>query len=88
MAGYPNKIIINSGGNSGTSALIESDLEVLDALAGEVIALDMLKETVDLRDNMKGLCDDHYKAQMVYHDGLKKLIQETAERIDRKAGLP
>jgi len=82
---YPDKIIINSKGNSGMHKLITSDLETLLILGAEIIDDDeLLKETVDLRDKMKALCDAHYKAQMEYHEGLKSLIEETAARIDAK----
>lgn len=87
MAGYPNKIIINHGGGRGMSLLIDSDHDVLEELGKEINALDMLKDTVDLRDEMKSLCADHYKADMAYHEGLKSLIEKTAERIDQKRGL-
>lgn len=87
MPGAPDKIIINGNGGGGLAALIESDFKTLRTLGEEIIANDMLKETVDLRDKMKGLCADHYKAEMVYHDGLKAMIEEIAERIDKKLGL-
>lgn len=88
MAGYPNKIIINHGGGRGTAALIKHNFKVLKKLGKEVKKKGMLSETVDLRDKMKVLCADHYKSDMTYHEGLKSLIEETAERIDKKLGMP
>ena len=88
MAGYPNKIIINSRGNDGMSKLIKSDLDTLMDLGNEILGNGLLADTMDLRDEMKQLCADHYKAQMVYHEGLKALIEKTAERIDKKLATP
>lgn len=65
--------------------LIKSDLETLQILGAEIASDDeLINETVDLRDEMKVLCDAHYKAQMDYHKGLKALIEKTAKRIDDK----
>ena len=85
MPNFPDKIIINSKGNTGMHRLIKSDLDTLEILSEEIINdPELLKSTVDLRDKMTGLCADHYKAQMTYHEGLKSLIEETAQRIDAK----
>lgn len=63
--------------------LIKNDLKTLQILSGEIESDPvLLRETVDLRDEMKLLCDAHYKAQMDYHKGLKALIEKTAKRID------
>ena len=87
MPGATDKIIINSGGNRGMAQLIASDLDTLDYLGGELYKLEMLKETLDCRDALRAACDEHYAAQMKYHQFCRKLIADLASRIDVKLGL-
>ena len=87
MPGASDKIIINSKGNRGMARLIASDLEALNYLGGELLEHDMLKETLDCRDALRAACDEHYAAQMKYHQFCRKLIADLASRIDVKLGL-
>lgn len=64
-------------------------MQVLRLLAQELIAmsdagLEPLSASNDLRDKLKAACDEHYKAEMKYHEVLRDLIAETAKRIDAK----
>ena len=92
MPGFPDKIIINSGNNGGVSGLVANDLYTLGKLGEELIAMDKagtlkLSATLDLRDMMKVACAKHEVAQMEYHQTCRKLIEETAARIDKAHGL-
>jgi hypothetical protein len=62
--------------------LIEEDFKVLEVLADELVSHGMYE--TDLRDKLKGACDDHYASEMKYHEILRGLIAETAKRIDAK----
>lgn len=84
MPGYPDKIIINFGTGRGMQRLINADMEVLEMLGSELRDLDMVADCNDLRDALKAACDDHYASEMKYHETLRKLIIETANRIDAK----
>jgi hypothetical protein len=66
--------------------LINEDMKVLDALGEEILNETnfSLSDFNDLRDKLKAACDEHYEAEMKYHNILRELIAETAKRIDDK----
>lgn len=85
MPGFADKIIINHGGGRGVQKLINEQLKVLDHLGTELMSGAFnLSDFNDLRDKLKAACDEHYKAEMKYHEVLRSLIAETAKRIDDK----
>ncbi len=87
MPGLFDKILHNSNLAEGTANLIETDFTSLQQLATEIADLDMLKETMDLRDKLAKYCTIHDAAEMDYHKVLQEIAKELDTRINKKRGL-
>jgi hypothetical protein len=82
MPGLPDKWIINNNGFNGRVAAINAEFNTGLELGDEIIAMNLVKQTFQQRDEMKVECAKIDAALDEYLDYLRKTNNWMAEFID------